>query len=889
MLLKMRLLLFLTILQVNPTLSVPIPAENICIYPVESNNTVLAERGDYRDKYVAVAIDNNPYKAKYQPVGVITSSASSGVAQIPPLLLAANPDPIVTVITSLEDGGRSSVVPFPTGRIPNPTALIVPFGPALVPEEPKAVSTPKTPSPPKTSPTPKPPSAPKVSYAPKATSSPKPTTMAKASANIFAAAIGTSAPPASFQVKPDHPVPRLGINGKGPYQTNKFYANFFLGAQNSPAFVHPYSIAWSKGKGHTSSWGMSITHTEPNQRVFGDVYPDTGAAKYYLNPIGIQSMVLSATELGDKTALTIDSMTGHGANVNLSADPKGKPLISFPVVQGMGFVTGAYRGSTPLIQSGVFFKTVTKSTKGPKPGITKYTFYLEDGKVWHLYAYSAKGVALDLQVVNNGLAKASKPFDGTIQIAKDPGGAETMIDNSAGAYPVDATLTGSADGSKGTYSFQFSKAGLLASTLMMYALPHHMESFDTATKNATSNFQLQTTTKGMATAVVADKWTMIEPNLPVSMAFAPWDKVSGSKTTLKPDAIKVIGPVALKELSQNVDQQSNLNSMYFSGKALAKFAQMCYVAHDMLKDQNLAKGGLDNLKAAFNRFATNRQQFPLYYESAWGGVVSSATYQTGNSGADFGNTYYNDHHFHYGYFIYAAAAIGSLDPTWLTKENVDYVNTLVRDIANPSSADKYFPVFRSFDWYHGHSWAHGLYESYDGKNQESSSEDAMAAYAVKMWGATIKDTNMETRGNLMLSVMSRALSHYYLYQSDNKVQPANFIGNRVAGILFENKCDHTTFFGNNIEYIQGIHMMPLLPSTKLTRPPQFVTEEWSTYFDKGRADKIEGGWRAIVYGNLATADPKTAWNFFTAKNFDMGWLDGGASLTWYQAYAAAFM
>ena len=77
----------------------------------------------------------------------------------------------------------------------------------------------------------------------------------------------------------------------------------------------------------------------------------------------------------------------------------------------------------------------------------------------------------------------------------------------------------------------------------------------------------------------------------------------------------------------------------------------------------------------------------LTREAAWGGLVSSATYLTGNDGADFGNTFYNDHHFHYGYFIYAAAIIGYLDPSWLTKDNVDYVNTLVRDIANPSPSE----------------------------------------------------------------------------------------------------------------------------------------------------------------------------------------------------------
>lgn len=94
--------------------------------------------------------------------------------------------------------------------------------------------------------------------------------------------------------------------------------------------------------------------------------------------------------------------------------------------------------------------------------------------------------------------------------------------------------------------------------------------------------------------------------------------------------------------------------------------------------------------------------------------MSSASYVTGSDSADFGNTYYNDHHFHYGYHILAAATIAHLDPSWL-KDNKDYVNTLVRDVANPSSKDKYFPIWRNFDWYHGHSWAHGLYAAADGK------------------------------------------------------------------------------------------------------------------------------------------------------------------------------
>ena len=131
-------------------------------------------------------------------------------------------------------------------------------------------------------------------------------------------------------------------------------------------------------------------------------------------------------------------------------------------------------------------------------------------------------------------------------------------------------------------------------------------------------------------------------------------------------------------------------------------------------------------------------------QASWGGVVSSATYATGDPGADFGNSYYNDHHFHYGYFIYAAAVIGYLDPAWV-QPNKGYVNMLVRDVANPSGQDKYFPVWRCFDWFHGHSWAHGLFETLDGKDQESSSEDTMHAYALKMWGTVSGDSNLAAR------------------------------------------------------------------------------------------------------------------------------------------------
>ncbi|KAM4062986.1 glycosyl hydrolase family protein [Hirsutella rhossiliensis] len=708
-----------------------------------------------------------------------------------------------------------------------------------------------------------------------------------ASPDIFAQPIDTKAPPSCISIRHDHPVPRKGIQSKAPLQTNKFYANFFLGDQLAPTYTFPYSLQWAGGKGSSASWGMSCGHVEAHQRVFGNVRFNESSS-YYLNPIGIQSMVISAKELGNKTALSLDSITAFSARVHLSKDSTSPPAVSFPLVQGMPYITAQFDGAVPVLQSGVYFKTVTRVTRDPKPHVAKYTFNLEDGTTWRMYAWRTKGDELDLKVVNDGRAESKKPFFGIIQIAKDPrtNGSEGLLDDGAGIYPVTVGLSGSTSGSRGIYCFKFQKDGHQAGHLYMYALPHHVHSFDDETKQRMQQVQLQTTTKGLARLVRGTEWTMVEPNLPVSMGFSPWHPERGSMDGLSEMAKNTIRAAAAKEISQNMIAQSNLDSMYFSGKALAKFATILYVVNNMVGDKALAQTGLGLLKAAFDIFAANKQRFPLVYETAWGGAVSSASYVTGDAGVDFGNTYYNDHHFHYGYHILAAATIGHLDPDW-ARANADYVNTLVRDVANPNSKDAFFPMWRSFDWYHGHSWAHGLYAAADGKNQESSSEDMMHAYALKMWGKVIGNANLEARGNLQLAMIARSLQVYYLYEKNNEVQPKQFIGNKVAGILFENKVDHTTFFDPSIEAIQGIHMIPILPPTPFVRVPNFVAEEWEAFFSQGRIDEIRNAWKGIIYASYATVEPRKAWEFFSGRSFDPQWLDGGASLTWFMAYAAA--
>jgi endo-1,3(4)-beta-glucanase len=389
---------------------------------------------------------------------------------------------------------------------------------------------------------------------------------AMASSNIFQP-VDTDAPPSFIGSRPDHPVPRLGIQPQSsPLSTNKFYANFFLDNQTAPTWTHPYSLAWAKGGGSSQSWGMSVSHIDANQRVFG---PDPAAnpANYFINPNGIQSLVLSAAELGASTIVSTDSLKASSINVNLLPNAGAAPAVTFPLVQGMGFVTGLYNGSTPVVQTGVFFRNITQSALSPKAGVTKYTFVLEDGKTWLLYAYSSSGAPLNLTVVSNSLAQSRSNWYGIIQIAKNPGGAaEALYDAACGAYATTASLSGSVNRATGTYSISFTKAGLVSTSLLMFALPHHVQSFSPATNRSVTSVQLQTTTKGLATAVVSDSWVLIEPNMPIGMGFAPWSPVSGSQSSLSADAVAAIQTAATSEVSQNMSQQTNLNSFYYAGK-----------------------------------------------------------------------------------------------------------------------------------------------------------------------------------------------------------------------------------------------------------------------------------------------------------------------------------
>ncbi|QPG74856.1 hypothetical protein FOA43_002192 [Brettanomyces nanus] len=703
--------------------------------------------------------------------------------------------------------------------------------------------------------------------------------VAQTSGNLFGA-IATSSPVSTFFRKASTVAVPSGVATTSPIQTNNFWGNLTLGDQTSYVYTHPYAV-WmstlSKFK------GLAVSDQDASQRVFGSDNSEKAASYFYM-PAGNKCVVLGSSDFEKGMSIKMANLAKLSAEVKLQSAKAG--YLSCHLVQGMGFISGVYYDLIPEVHSGIGIKSVSGATS-PRTGTNKYTIVLNDGRVWSMYVNFTDNQTCSFALKDNYHIIGSNSINNcSIQLARDK---FSSYDSAAGCFPTAVTLKASVSGSTGTYSFNYTTQGSSnKGTSLIYALPHQIESFTSSTSSKKTAATLLDTVHGEMTGYLTNVFEMSE-SLPTSIGIDPWSSISGwSKPSYTTDEMSKIKAAALIDAAADVYTASNSDSMYFSGKVLDKYAYVLYVLYYVVKDESASKAFLKKMKTAIERFSNNKQTYPLCYETNWKGICSTGGMADGDTSLDYGNAFYNDHHFHYGYHIHAAALTAVVDKalggSWY-KDIKDWVNTMVRDVANPNESDTYFPVFRSFDWFIGHSFAHGITVYADGKDEESSSEDYNFSYAMKIWAQVIGDTNMEDRANLMLAISKRSIGTYMLYNQSNTVMPSKFIGNFVSGIKFENKIDHTTYFGTNVEYIHGIHMLPITPVSSFIRTPEFVKEEWETGPLANLVGSVDSGWKGILYLNSALYKPTLAYQFFIS-GFQDKWLDDGLTKTWALAYSA---
>ncbi|KAG0344146.1 hypothetical protein BG004_004696 [Podila humilis] len=719
--------------------------------------------------------------------------------------------------------------------------------------------------------------------------------------------IDTASPPPIFQRRTHKIRPTSQVHPDDitkPLPTNKFYGNLLVGDSHAPIWTHPYGLRWdivqddgwfNAGQSR-SHQGIAISQIDDSSKAFGP-RGENQASRYYMNPF-LVSMGISATELGPGHEMTVGDFGEFGCSMVLMPGEEKQSgrlknparSITVPVVRGMAFVTGIYKNLTPRLFSKVMVRTMVLDPRflgGVKTGgWTKYRFLLENGVTWLVYAKcdNPKHPPLRFDLRDSGqVVSTTGTFTGMLQIAKMPLGndkAEAVYDRAKGVYPTQGVLdVRHNDGNSHTaeYRIDWTLVGDKSASFIHFTLPHHRAILMSEATPTVIN--LSSTTKGQMIAYHGQRWHLLEPER-LDVDFLPDD---WSKRVTR-EQMKEIRSQAERDVEMDFDKETNLDSMYFAGKGFAKLALLCLVTKDVLQDTTgLHKKCLSKLKDVFQRFIENRQKNPLVYDTTWKGLISGQGLDKGDL-ADFGNSWYNDHHYHYGYFVHTAAIIRHLDPTWINPDVESFVHSLLRDVANPSSMDTYFPIFRTFDWFMGHSWSQGIFVSLDGKDEESTSEDINFFYAMGLWGRTANNSKLDQMGQLMLTVARRSIQAYFLMEKDNKNHPASFVGNHVTGILFENKVDHTTYFSPRVECIHGIQMIPATPALSIVRRKEFVRQEWDALL-KHRVDRIKDGWRSILMMNYASLDKEGAWRYFTSN--DSVPMDDGMTKTWALFYVAS--
>ncbi|MDX2016062.1 MAG: glycosyl hydrolase [Planctomycetota bacterium] len=242
------------------------------------------------------------------------------------------------------------------------------------------------------------------------------------------------------------------------------------------------------------------------------------------------------------------------------------------------------------------------------------------------------------------------------------------------------------------------------------------------------------------------------------------------------------------------------------------------------------------------------------YNAAWRTMIAHP--------ASFGlGSELNDHHFHYGYFIMAAAALARVDPAWAQAYG-PMVDLLIRDAANYDRADTRFPVLRAFDPYAGHSYASGHANFFAGNNQESSSESMNFAAACFLWGATTGQPAVRDLGAMLYAVEARAIEQYW-FDADNAVYPAN-VPRRMAGLIWCYGAEYATWFTANPWQIHGINFLPITTaSTYLGRRPDALLKNWAIL--QASAAGFTPAWLDINHGMLALADAKAAYAWMSGS------------------------
>nr|WP_242523869.1 glycosyl hydrolase [Microbulbifer salipaludis] len=284
----------------------------------------------------------------------------------------------------------------------------------------------------------------------------------------------------------------------------------------------------------------------------------------------------------------------------------------------------------------------------------------------------------------------------------------------------------------------------------------------------------------------------------------------------------------------------------------------------------------------FNAGKPNPDNY-FYYNAQWGTLIGyPSSYDT--------DTDLNDHHFHYGYWINAAAQIALREPGWAATENWGgMVYELIGDIANTDRNSSRYPFLRNFDPYEGHSWASGVVPYVEdgfypeGNNNEASSEAINAWAGLILWGEAVGDRTVRDLG-IYLYVHEVEAANTYWFNLYGDIGHPDYPNEEVSR-LWGGGYDHSTWWTEDPIQTHGINMLPITgASMYLGRDREFVQRNydaiWAEYArwdgDNGIFDKtlVRDRWQDITSKYIAFVNPQFALDTWKSINVDEDPING---------------
>jgi len=569
--------------------------------------------------------------------------------------------------------------------------------------------------------------------------------------------------------------------------TNRWFSGLVFGDQPQPVFPMPLSAALTD-----EGFGLGLPEVTASEKtIMGGSNPQIQV------PLGAAKMQVTAYD-----TLSVTSTY---------SDATGNALGSVVLVQGSPFVTYTAAADQTIALEPVF----------------------QAGSTADLYTTTVAGHEYGLVIGGGATVDAGKvtlKSGSTMTLYGAPDGADAASLAKFAADPVVSTSVDHAidgDTAKTTLNYVTANGG---DTVIV---PMADQAVDGGAKSAGSYASIYGAMDVYTGSSLTTTAPVTEPSAELDLSTLSDEDKAAVVEQIKTDAA-------------SIDFAASATDTYFGGKMLYRAANLMTLAEQLgVTDvaATLRTGLTAELQKWFNPKGCDTSATKCFvYDDGIKSIIGLE--------ASFGSDELNDHHFHYGYLLYAAAVVAKNDPA-LADSFAPVADLLVADIAS-SDASAEFPQYRNFDPYSGHAWASGSSPFADGNNQESSSESVSAWNALAMWEKVRGNTDMYDQAVWMMSAEANSAKLYWT-NADFSEFPA--FTHKIAALNWGGKRDYATWFSPEPGAMLGIQLIPM--------------GSYSTYLagdvDKIKANLAEGapGGYGAQFGEymvqyLALADPAAA-------------------------------